>query len=64
MLTRSYLSVRVVRRARTSNPWSRSSVHNPKAESFPALHENTTGVGTLTIVYDLSRGCDASGYLL
>ncbi len=25
-------------------------VHSPKAESFPALHENTTGVGTPAIV--------------
>jgi hypothetical protein len=36
-----------VRSARTSKPGSRRSVHNPNAESFPALHENTTGVDTI-----------------
>src|SRR6266496_543639 len=40
----------VVRRARTSYAGSRRRVHRPKAESFPALHENTTGIPTSRIL--------------
>lgn len=60
MLTRSYPSVNVVRSARTSKPGSRRSVHNPNAESFPALHENTTGVDTPAIVTSGAMTCEVA----